>query len=85
MAMKKVMIFYSNSNSKALYESLACLSLTSSSSADSPVQIISSGEYDEEEDGGDGDGDEEEDGGDEDVSILGEQNKKYWKWDNIKN
>ena len=68
------MIFYSNSNSKALYESLACLSLTSSSSADSPVQIISSGGYDEEEDGGD-----------EDVSILGEQNKKYWKWDNIKN
>ena len=38
------------------------MSLTSSSSADSPVQIISSGGYDEEEDGGD-----------EDVSILGEQ------------
>ena len=53
------------------------MSLTSSSSADSPVQIISSGEYDEEEDGGDGDGDEEEDGGDEDVSILGQLNKKY--------
>ena len=52
------------------------MSLTSSSSTDSPVQIISSGEYDEE----DGDDDEEdgEDGdGDEDVSILGEQNKKY--------
>lgn len=64
------MIFYSNSNSKALYESLACLSLTSSFSADSPVQIISSGGYDEEEDGGD-----------EDVSILGQLNKKYWKWD----
>ena len=73
------MIFYSNSNSKALYESLACLSLTSSSSTDSPVQIISSGGYDEEEDGGD----EDEDDGDEDVeddyllSIFAEQNKKY--------
>ena len=76
------MVFYSNSNFKALYESLACLSLTSSSSTDSPVQIISSGGYDEEEDGGDDeedgdDGDEDEDDGDEDVSILGEQNKKY--------
>ena len=60
-----------------MYESLACLSLTSSSSADSPVQVISSGEYDEEEDGDVGD----EDDGDEDleddhlVPIFGEQNK----------
>ena len=57
------------------------MSLTSSSSTDSPVQIISSGEYDEEDgddDDEDGDdGDEDEDDGDEDVSILGEQNKKY--------
>ena len=55
------------------------MSLTSSSSTDSPVQIISSGGYDEEEDGGD----EDEDDGDEDVeddyllSIFAEQNKKY--------
>ena len=53
-----------------MYESLACLSLTSSSSADSPVQIISSGGYDEEEDGGDEDVED-----DHLVPILGEQNK----------
>ena len=48
------------------------MSLTSSSSAGSPVQIISSGEYDEEDEGDVGDGheddgdvgdDDEEDGG----------------------
>ena len=49
------------------------MSLTSSSSANSPVQIISSGEYDEKEEDGDvGDEDVEDDPL---VPILGAQNK----------